>query len=134
VSLGNLEARRDWGFARDYVDLMWRMLQQGEPDDYVAATGETHSVREFVERAAIVAGFELEWEGEGAGETGRDRLSGRELVRVNPRYYRPAEVDKLVGDASKARRELGWEPAVRFEQLVEMMVRADLEAAASGRI
>jgi GDPmannose 4,6-dehydratase len=134
VSLGNLNAQRDWGFARDYVDLMWRMLQRDEPDDYVAATGETHSVREFVELAARVADFEIEWEGEGPNEVGRDRLSGRELVRVNPKFYRPAEVERLVGDASKARRDLGWAPSVGFSELVEMMVRADLEAAANGRI
>jgi GDPmannose 4,6-dehydratase len=134
LSLGNLDAQRDWGFARDYVDMMWRMLQQDEPDDYVAATGETHSVREFVEVAARVAGFEIEWEGEGVNEVGRDRVSGREIVRVNPKYYRPAEVELLIGDASKARDVLGWKPEVGFDQLVEMMVRSDLEAAASGRL
>jgi GDPmannose 4,6-dehydratase len=134
LSLGNLDAQRDWGFARDYVEMMWLMLQQDQPDDYVAATGETHSVREFVEVAARVAGFEIEWEGQGVNEVGRDKRSGREIVRVNPRYYRPAEVELLIGDASKAKAVLGWQPTVRFEELVEMMVRSDLEAAASGRL
>jgi len=134
VRLGNLDAKRDWGFAGDFVEMMWRMLQQDQPDDYVAATGETHSVREFVERAATVAGFDLEFEGTGQAEVGRDRATGQVIVEVDPNFYRPAEVDLLVGDPSKAREVLGWEPTVRFEQLVEMMMVADLEEAAAGRL
>jgi GDPmannose 4,6-dehydratase len=106
---------------------MWMMLQQDQPDDYVVATGETHTVREFVERAAEVAGFDVAWEGEGLEEVGRDRRSGSIIVDVNPSYYRPAEVDLLLGDPSKAKRQLGWEPQVTFEGLVELMMKADLE-------
>jgi GDPmannose 4,6-dehydratase len=127
LRLGNLEAKRDWGYAGDYVDLMWRMLQEEVPDDYIAATGETHSVREFVERAAHVAGYEIRWEGSGAGEKGYDGATGRVLVEVDPRHYRPSEVDLLVGDASKAKKRLGWEPRVTFDKLIEMMMRADLK-------
>jgi GDPmannose 4,6-dehydratase len=128
LALGNLEARRDWGFAGDFVEMMWLMLQRERPDDYVVATGETHSVREFAECAARIAGFELVWEGEGAREQGRDRRSGRVLLQIDPRFYRPAEVDLLQGDASKAASALGWQPKVRFEALVELMMRADLES------
>jgi GDPmannose 4,6-dehydratase len=127
LSLGNLNAKRDWGFAGDFVRMMWMMLQQDQPDDYVVATGETHTVREFVERAAEVAGFDVAWEGEGLEEVGRDRRSGSIIVDVNPSYYRPAEVDLLLGDPSKAKRQLGWEPQVTFEGLVELMMKADLE-------
>jgi GDPmannose 4,6-dehydratase len=128
VSLGNLEARRDWGFAGDFVDAMWRILQTDEPDDWVVGIGEEHSVREFCEVAFAHAGIELEWNGNGNDEIGRDRASGETRVVVNPRYFRPAEVDRLLSDASRARRELGWEPKVGFEELVRMMVDADLEA------
>jgi GDPmannose 4,6-dehydratase len=128
LRLGNLEAKRDWGFAGDYVAMMWRMVQQPRPDDYVIATGQTHTVREFVELAARTAGFDLHWRGEGVEEVGVDVASGKTIVEIDPRYYRPAEVDLLLGDPSKARDELGWEPSVTFEQLVEMMMRADLEA------
>jgi GDPmannose 4,6-dehydratase len=124
--LGNLDARRDWGYAKDYVRAMWLMLQQPTPDDYVVATGESHSVREFCERAFEVAGFRLEWQGRGVEERGVDAKTGRTLVEVDPKYFRPAEVDALIGDASKARAVLGWEPTVRFDGLVEMMVRWDL--------
>ncbi|MBC7357618.1 MAG: GDP-mannose 4,6-dehydratase [Desulfacinum sp.] len=134
LELGNLEARRDWGYAGDYVRGMWLMLQQPQGDDYVLATGETHSVREFTERAAACAGFRLAWEGEGADAVGVDETSGRVVVRVNPRFYRPAEVDLLLGDASKARSRLGWAPTVGFEELVEMMVRADMDRAARGEL
>jgi GDPmannose 4,6-dehydratase len=127
LRLGNLEARRDWGFAGDYVEAMWLILRRDQPDDYVVATGEMHSVREFVERAAGLVGFDIAWEGEGANETGRDRRSGRLIVQVSPKYFRPAEVDVLQGDARKARRALGWKPRVTFDRLVEMMVEADLE-------
>lgn len=127
VALGNLEARRDWGFAGDYVEAMWRMLQVDRPTDYVVGTGEAHSVRELVERAFREIGVELEWEGEGVEETGRDRKSGEVRVTVDPEYFRPAEVDYLLADPSRAREELGWEPKVTFDGLVRMMVRADLE-------
>jgi GDPmannose 4,6-dehydratase len=127
--LGNLDARRDWGFAGDYVEAMWRMLQADEADDYVVATGEAHSVREFCERAFARVGLPLAWEGEGAGERGVDPR-GRTLVAVDPRYFRPTEVDHLVGDAGKARERLGWRPRVGFAELVEMMVDADLAALA----
>jgi GDPmannose 4,6-dehydratase len=129
VWLGNLDARRDWGFAGDFVDAMWRMLQQDVPDDYVVATGETHSVREFCEAAFARAGVTLEWRGSGATETGVDATSGSVRVAVDPRYFRPAEVEMLLGDPSKAKRQLGWSPSVGFDGLVGMMVTADLEKA-----
>lgn len=127
--LGNLDARRDWGYARDYVEAMWLMLQQPEAGDFVVATGETHSVREFCELAFRMANFELEWEGAGSGERGVDRRSGRVLVEIDPRYFRPTEVDLLLGDASKARSVLGWKPSVTFEQLVALMVESDIRLA-----
>ena len=128
--LGNLDAKRDWGHARDYVEGMWRILQQPEPDDYVLATGETHSVREFVEKAFAEIGVRIEWEGAGVEEKGLDARSGRVLVQVDPRYFRPTEVDLLVGDSSKARSKLGWQHKVSFEQLVAEMVAADVRAVA----
>jgi GDPmannose 4,6-dehydratase len=128
--LGNLEARRDWGYAKDYVEAMWLMLQQESPDDYVIATGRTHTVREFCERALRRGGFDLEWRGQGLTETGVERGSGRVLVAIDPGYLRPTEVDALQGDASKARAKLGWAPRLGFEELVDMMVDADLELAA----
>ena len=126
LSLGNLDAKRDWGHARDYVEAMWLMMQQEEPDDYVIATGETHSVREFVVAAAAAAGIEIEWSGEGTDEVGRDRATGQVVVDVDPRFYRPAEVELLLGDPSKAKAKLGWEPKVSFEALAEIMMNADL--------
>jgi GDPmannose 4,6-dehydratase len=134
LELGNLEARRDWGFAGDYVLGMWLMLQHPVADDYVLATGETHTVRAFVTWAAEAAGFELRWEGTAEGERGIDVGSGRELVRVNPAFYRPAEVDLLVGDAGKARTVLGWAPGTSVRQLVQAMVEADLRRASRGAI
>lgn len=128
LSVGNLDAKRDWGYAKEYVEAMWLMLQQDEPDDYVIATGETHSVREFIERAGEVAGFRIQWEGEGLEEVGRDAGTGRAIVNIDRRHYRPAEVDVLVGDARKAKRKLDWEPRVKFEELVELMMKADLES------
>jgi GDPmannose 4,6-dehydratase len=125
--LGNLDAQRDWGFAGDYVEAMWRMLQAAVPDDYVIATGETHTVREFCDLAFAHAGLPLRWQGSGPGEQGLDP-SGRVLVQVDPRYFRPTEVDLLLGDPSKARKELGWQPTVSFRALVTMMVDADLKA------
>jgi GDPmannose 4,6-dehydratase len=124
--LGNLNAKRDWGFAGDYVEAMWLMLQQDEPDDYVVATGETHSVREFTELAFKEAGIYVEWEGEGVNEKGKDVDSGKVLVEVDPAFYRPTEVDLLIGDPSKAREKLGWKTKVSFEELVRMMVKNDL--------
>lgn len=124
--LGNLEAKRDWGHARDYVEGMWRMVQQPEGDDYVLATNETHAVREFVERAFDAAGTTIVWEGEGVDETGRCAATGRILVRVDERYFRPTEVDLLIGNPAKARDKLGWTPTVRFADLVREMVEADL--------
>ncbi|MGE5344546.1 MAG: GDP-mannose 4,6-dehydratase [Acidithiobacillales bacterium] len=129
VYLGNLDARRDWGFAGDYVEAMWLMLQQEAAGDYVVATGEVHSVREFCERAFGKAGIELSWRGSGLDEKGVDAATGRVRVSVDPRYFRPAEVDVLLGDATKARRALGWSPRVDFDGLVAMMMAADLEKA-----
>lgn len=126
VSLGNLDAKRDWGFAGDYVEGMWRMLQQDAPDDFVLATGETHTVREFVQAAFAAAGITLRFEGEGVEEKAYDAATGALRVDVNPRYFRPAEVDLLWGDSRKAERVLGWRRRVDFAGLVQMMVKADL--------
>ena len=119
--LGNLNAKRDWGHAKDFVEAMWLMLQQDEPDDYVIATGEQYSVREFVEEAAPYFGMKISWEGEGLNEVGIDKLSKKTVIRVDPKYFRPAEVETLLGDASKAKEKLGWEPKISFKQLVEDM-------------
>jgi len=141
--LGNLNAKRDWGHARDYIEMQWLMLQQQKPDDYVIATGRQHSVREFVELAAGDLGISLRWEGEGIHETGivddvevkgeKEKIKGPKvgdvIVRVDPRYFRPTEVESLLGDPSKAKRELGWEPRISFAELVKEMVLADLEVA-----
>ncbi len=127
--LGNLDAKRDWGFAGDFVDAMWRMLQVDQPDDFVVATGETHSVRQFCDAAFAHIELPLTWSGDSVEEIGTGP-DGRVLVRVDPRYYRPSEVDVLLGDAAKARAELGWRPTTDFQQLVEMMVDADLDAIA----
>ena len=125
--LGNLDAKRDWGHARSYVEGMWRILQQPVPDDYVLATGETHSVRTFVELAFAELGIALSWKGSGVDEKGLDKNGGRVLVEVDPRYFRPAEVDMLCGDASKARQKLGWAPKEKFTDLVKEMVRHDVQ-------
>jgi len=126
--LGNLDARRDWGHARDFVEAQWLMLQQPTPDDYVIATGEQHSVREFVEATAAELGIAIRWSGKGPAEKALD-ADGRCIVAIDPRYHRPAEVDSLLGDASKARMRLGWQPRVRFKELVAEMARADLREA-----
>jgi GDPmannose 4,6-dehydratase len=119
--LGNLNAKRDWGHAKDYARAMWLMLQQEEPDDYVIATGVQYSVREFVEEAAPYFGMKIAWEGEGLNEVGIDKLTKKTVIQVNPKYFRPAEVETLLGDATKAREKLGWEPNISFKQLVEDM-------------
>jgi len=128
LMLGNLDAKRDWGHARDYVDGMWRMLQQDKPDDYVLATGESHSVRDFAELAFAEIGRKIAWEGKGFDEIGRDAATGQILVRIDPARFRPAEVDELRGDPSKARRLLGWQPVTTFRDLVAEMVAADLKS------
>jgi GDPmannose 4,6-dehydratase len=127
--LGNLDAKRDWGFAGDYVEAMWLMLQQDQAEDYVIATGETYMVRTFAEMVFDRLGMPLEWQGSGVGEKGIDRNSGRTVIQIDPRYFRPAEVDLLLGDPSKAKRQLGWELKTSFEQLVNMMTDADLKQA-----
>jgi len=126
LELGNLDAKRDWGYAKEYVDGMWRILQADEPDTYVLATNRTETVRDFVSMAFKAAGTAIEWRGSGEDERGIDASNGRELVRINPRYYRPAEVELLIGDASKAREKLGWEAKTSLEDLCRMMVDADL--------
>ena len=131
LSLGNLDAKRDWGYAGDYVEGMWRMLQQNEPDDYVLATNETHSVREFAEAAFDEAGIELEWRGKGVEEKGYCRKTGKLLVDINPRYFRPAEVEYLLGNATKAEKRLDWKRKVTFRDLVRIMVQADIKKYAS---
>jgi len=130
--LGNLDAKRDWGHARDYVDGMWRIVQQEKPDDFVLATGETHSVREFVAEAFSEVGIKIDWLGEGIDEKGCDAESGKVLIEVDAEYFRPTEVDLLVGDASKAKRELDWESTVTFKQLVKEMVAEDIKEAANA--
>ncbi len=127
--LGNLDAKRDWGFAGDYVEAMWLMLQQPEPDDYVVATGETHSVREFAEKVFARLDMPLEWQGKGIHEKGIDTKTGKIVIEIDPKYFRPAEVDLLLGDPAKAKRQLQWEPRVDFEGLIAMMAEADLELA-----
>lgn len=126
--LGNLDARRDWGHARDYVEAMWLMLQQSQPEDFVIATGRQYSVRDFVSRAAQELGISIEWHGEGVSEIGVD-IGGRTVVRIDPRYFRPTEVETLLGDSSKAREKLGWQPKTSFDELVTEMVREDLKSA-----
>ncbi|REK12654.1 MAG: GDP-mannose 4,6-dehydratase [Planctomycetota bacterium] len=127
--LGNLDALRDWGHARDYVEMQWLMLQQDEPEDYVIATGQQHSVREFVQRSAAILGMELRWENSGVDEKAYDVETGKCVVAVDPRYFRPAEVDTLLGDPTKAARCLGWKPKISFDELVREMTEADLRLA-----
>ena len=132
--LGNLDALRDWGYARDYVECMWLMLQHEQPEDFVIATGEQHSVREFTERAFAHVGIELRWQGEGVGEQGIDKATGRVLVEVDPKYFRPAEVETLLGDPTKAKTLLGWNPQkTSFEELVRLMVEHDVQYVATHR-
>ena len=127
ITMGNIDARRDWGFAGDYVRMMWMMLQQDQPDDYVVATGEMHSVREFIEKSFALTGIDIAWEGKDEKEKGIDKKTGKVVVQIDPKFYRPAEVEQLLGNPAKAKEKLNWEPEVKFEQLVEMMVRADCE-------
>ena len=132
LSLGNIHSRRDWGYAPDFIKAMWLMLQQEKPDDYVISTGETHSIKEFVDIAFNLADIELIWEGEGENEVGIEKSTGRVLVKVDPKYYRPAEVVSLLGDYSKANRVLGWEPKVKFEDLVQIMYESDYSLVRSS--
>ncbi|MDB5165257.1 MAG: NAD-dependent epimerase/dehydratase [Candidatus Saccharibacteria bacterium] len=130
IELGNMDAKRDWGYAGDYVEGMWRMLQQDQPNDYVLATGETHSIREFCELAFKEIGVELTWQGSGVDETGVDASTGKTLLKINPEFFRPSEVDLLLGDPTKAETELGWKRAVDFPGLVKLMVEHDLKLEA----
>ena len=132
LELGNLDAKRDWGFAKEYVEGMWRMLQADKPDTYVLATNRTETVRDFVSMAGKAAGFEIMWEGHGESEVGVDIASGKTIVKINPAFYRPAEVELLIGDPTKARLELGWEPTTTLEQLCQMMVDADIRRNEAG--
>jgi len=126
LEMGNIDSRRDWGHAKDYVDMQWRMLQQDKPEDFVIATGQTTSVRKFIEIASEMTNWGgIEWEGQGVNEIGRRKDNGEVVVKINPQFYRPAEVDLLLGDASKAREKLGWEPKIKLEQLVEEMIKSD---------
>ncbi|WP_424984247.1 GDP-mannose 4,6-dehydratase [Maritalea sp. S77] len=134
LKLGNLDAKRDWGHAKDFVEAMWLMLQQDRPEDYVIATGETHTVREFVECAFAETDVKLEWRGAGEEEVGIDIKSGKELVQIDPRYFRPAEVELLLGDPSKAERNLGWRRKTSFKQLVQEMVKYDLNNSDYGGV
>ena len=124
--MGNINALRDWGYAPDYVEMMWMMLQQEQPDDYVVATNEMHTVREFIEKSFGHAGIEIVWEGEDVKEVGKNKATGDIVVRMDERYYRPCEVEQLLGDPAKAKKQLGWEPTVKFEQLVQIMTDGDL--------
>lgn len=128
LSIGNIDAKRDWGYAPDFVEAMWRIVQLDTPGDYVIATGETHTVREFIEKTFACLGMEVAWEGTAANEVGRDKVTGKVIVRINPRYYRPTEVELLLGDPTKAQKALGWKPTVTFEKLVELMAQAEWDA------
>lgn len=129
LHLGNLDAKRDWGYAPEYTDMMWRMLQQDTPDDYVCATGETNTIRDFCLKTFAEVGIQLQFQGNGVEEEGVDIVSGKTLIRIDPRYFRPTEVDLLLGDATKAKEKLGWEPKVKFNDLVKIMTKADWELA-----
>jgi len=132
--LGNIDSKRDWGHARDYIEGMWLMLQQDKPQDFVLATGETHTVREFVEKSFAVVNVNIKWQGSGEEEVGIDKETGKVLVRIDPKYYRPTEVDLLLGDPAKAKKELSWNRKVTFDELVKEMTLADIEAAKTSRV
>ncbi len=134
LELGNMDSKRDWGFAKDYVEGMWRMLQQDEADDYVLATNQTQTVRLFVELAGQALGMDIQWDGEAENERGTDRKTGKVVVKINPQFYRPAEVELLIGDPAKAKAKLGWEPTTTFQELVTMMAEADDRRAADGPV
>lgn len=131
--MGNIDAMRDWGYAPEYVEAMWLMLQQNEPDDYVVASGEMHSVREFIEKAFACTGRNIAWHGEGVNEYGVDEKSGKTIVKIDPRYFRPAEVDQLLGNPVKAKEKLGWQASCKFEKLVQIMMEADLNKLAPNK-
>ncbi len=131
--LGNIYSKRDWGYAKDYVSAMWEMLQQENADEYVIATGESHTIKEFITVAAESVGFDLEWSGEGLNEYAIDKNKGKKLITINEKYFRPSEVDMLQGDSSKAKDILGWKPTVTFEQLAEIMVKSDYERVKNGK-
>ena len=130
--LGNIDSKRDWGHAKDYVEAMWLILQQDIPDDYVCATGEMHTVREFVELAFSIIGVEIVWQGEKENETGSCKKTGRIMVKIDPKYYRPTEVEQLLGNAAKATKKFGWKPKITFHELVKEMVLADVELVKAG--
>jgi GDPmannose 4,6-dehydratase len=132
LELGNIDAKRDWGYAKEYVDAMWRMLQQDTPEDIVIATGETHSVREFIVAACEELEINLEWKGEGIDEVGIDTATGKTIIAINPRYFRPTEVDLLLGDPTKAKEVLGWEAEIKFAELAKLMTKADYDLLAGG--
>jgi GDPmannose 4,6-dehydratase len=132
--LGNLDSKRDWGYAPEYTDMMWRILQQDSPDDYVCATGETHSIREFCVKSFKEVGINLVFEGKDVYEVGIDDASGKIILRIDPKYFRPTEVDLLLGDPSKAKKILNWEPKVKFSELVKIMTKADWELAKKERL
>ena len=127
--LGNMDSLRDWGHAKDYVEMQWLMLQQEQPEDFVIATGVQYSVRDFVNTAALELGIHIRWEGQGVDEKGYDAATGKCIVQVDPRYFRPTEVETLLGDASKAQQKLGWTPKITFQELVSEMVQSDLQSA-----
>lgn len=130
--MGNIDSKRDWGYAPDYVNAMWLILQQDTPDDYVIATGEMHTVREFIEKTFNLLSMPIKWEGTGADEIGINKNNGKTVIRIDPKYYRPTEVEQLLGDATRARTKLGWKPEVTFDQLVEIMVKSDMEKTKRG--
>ena len=132
--LGNIDSKRDWGYAKEYVESMWLMLQQDKPDDYVVATGETHTVREFIEESCRILGMEVKWEGIGVDEKGIDKKTGKTIVEIDPQYFRPTEVELLLGDATKAKEVLGWEAKTKFEDLVEVMIESDLDILENKKV
>ncbi|MBE6444391.1 MAG: GDP-mannose 4,6-dehydratase [Alphaproteobacteria bacterium] len=134
LELGNLNAKRDWGFAGDYVKMMWLMLQQDKPDTYVIATGETHPIRDFVEEAGKICGYDIKWEGKEENEVGIDKKTGKIVVKVNPKFYRPAEVELLIGNPEKAEKQLGWKREVNYKSLCRMMMEADLKRVLEGKL